>query len=69
MAKITKQTVELKPSRIRREPVRPDPISGPAAKAWLDPREWESWIVVMGVIAFAVGLTLLSVGIAEVTSY
>ena len=69
MAKITKQTVELKPSRIRREPVRSDPVAGPAAKAWLDPREWESWIVIIGVVAFAIGLTLLSIGIGEVTSH
>ena len=69
MTKISKKTVELKPSRIRREPVRADPAAGPAGKAWFDSSEWESWIVVVGVVAFALALTALSIGIGEVTSH
>ncbi|GAA4725152.1 hypothetical protein H9L13_00075 [Sphingomonas lutea] len=64
-----KPTVELKPSRIRREPRGVEVPTGPAAKAWFDPGEWESWIVIVGVIAFAIGLTALSIGIGEVTSH
>ena len=66
---MTKKTVELKESRIRREPVRSDAAAGPAGKAWFDSSEWESWIVVIGVVLFALGLTALSIGIGEVTSH
>lgn len=70
MTKPTKKpTVELKASRIRREPVRKDPVASPAAKAWFDSSEWESWVVIAGVITFAIALTLLSIGIGEVTSH
>ena len=63
-----KPTVELKPSRIRRDPVRPEPI-GPAAKAWWSSSEGETWIVVIGVVRFALAITALSFGIGEVTSH
>ena len=67
--KSAKQTVELKPSRIRREPARAAEPVGPAAKAWWQSSEWETWIVVVGVITFALAITLLSIGISEVTSH
>ena len=66
-----KQTVELeqtpRPSRIRREPVRADEAAGPVSKFW-NPSEWETWVVVVGVILFALALTALSIGVSEVTS-
>ena len=64
-----KQTVELKPSRIRRDPVRASAAEGPAAKARWDPSERETWIVVIGVVLFALAITALSIGISEVTSH
>ena len=67
--KPAKPTVELKPSRIRREPVRAAEPTGPAAKAWWNPSERETWIVVVGVVLFAIALTALSIGIGEVTSH
>ena len=66
--KPVKPTVELKPSRIRREPARAEPI-GPAAKAWWQSSEGETWIVVIGVVMFALAITALSIGIGEVTSH
>ena len=69
MSKVTKKTVELKPSKIRRDPIRTAEPTGPVGKAWFDSSEWESWIVVIGVVLFALALTALSIGIGEVTSH
>ena len=69
MSKPAKKAVELKPSKIRRDPVRTDPAAGPTGKAWFDSSEWEAWIVVVGVVLFALALTALSIGISEVTSH
>ena len=62
-----KKTVELAPSRIRRDPVRAAAPEG--AKNYWDPAEWETWVVVVGVVLFALALTALSIGIGEVTSH
>lgn len=51
------------PSRIRKEAPRIE------HEAWWRSREWETRLSVAGVILFAIAITLLSVGIAEVTSY
>ncbi len=56
-----KATVELSPSRIRRDPVRKENEA-----LWLS-REWENRLAVTGIVLFAIGLTLLWIGIAEVT--
>lgn len=69
VSKIAKKTVELKPSKIRRDPVRTNAADGPTGKAWFNASEWESWIVVAGVVLFALALTALSIGIGEVTSH
>jgi hypothetical protein len=62
-----KKSVELAPSRIRRDPVR---APGPdAAKNYWDPAQWETWVVVAGVVLFALALTFLSVGFSEITSH
>ena len=68
---VKKQTVELqpgaRPSRIRREPVRADAPAGPVSKFWT-PSEWESWVVVVGTILFALALSALSIGVSAITS-
>lgn len=69
MSKPSKKTVELKPSRIRRDPVRANASEGPAAKARWDPSERETWIVAIGVLLFALAITALSFGISEVTNH
>ena len=68
MSKAEKKTVELQPSRIRRDPVRVDVPTGPAAKAQFDPRERETWVVVIGVVLFAVALTIIIFGFSDVTN-
>ena len=66
---LKKQTVELKASRIRRDPVRSAATESPTGKAWFNSSEWESWVVVIGVVLFALALTALSIGVGEVTSH
>lgn len=61
-----KKAVELRPSRIRRDPV-PAAKPGPAKGYW-DPSEWETWVVVIGVTAFAVAIAIITVGISDFTS-
>ena len=60
-SKIAKKSVELQSSRIRREPVKEDKDF-----FWVS-REWENRVAVVGIILFAVALTLLTIGVAEVT--
>jgi hypothetical protein len=62
-----KPTVELRQSRIRRDPV---PLQKPAeaAKTYWDPSEWDTWVVVVGVLAFAVALSIAWIGISDITS-
>ena len=66
LSKPGKTTVELRPSRIRRDPVR---AAEPAApKAYWDPSEWETWAVVVGVSLFALAITALSIGFGAITN-
>ncbi|MEO7188322.1 MAG: hypothetical protein ABIW58_07970 [Sphingomicrobium sp.] len=63
-----KKTVELsspQPSRIRRDPpLREEKLK--SVRAY--PTERETWTVVIGVIAFAIALTLIIFGISDVTN-
>ena len=63
-----KTTVELRASRIRRDPVRAEDPAGPAKKAYWDPSEWETWVVVVGVVLFALALSALVIGVSEITN-
>jgi hypothetical protein len=61
-----KKTVELRPSRIRRDP----PPAAPTEKAVRPyPTEREVWIVAIGVILFALAISALMVGISDITSH
>jgi hypothetical protein len=57
-----KSTVEMRPSRIRREPVSSDK---PLTLVTLAARshEWEIGIAIVGVILFAIGINALWLGI------
>ena len=55
--------VQPRASRIRREPVREE-----RDLVWRS-REWEIRFAIIGMVLFALAITLLSVGIGEVTSH
>jgi hypothetical protein len=54
-------SVELRPSRIRREP------PAPAVRKELNPvpTEREAWVVAIGVVAFALALAIIIVGFSD----
>jgi hypothetical protein len=61
-----KPSVELRPSRIRRDP--------PALPARLDKaalpdlEERETWLVVVGVILFGLAFMIITIGFSDITS-
>lgn len=74
MSKPAKSKVDLpaaatRPSRIRRDPVR-TPAPADAAKASrVDPSEWETWVVALGVLMFALAISIVTIGISEISSW
>ena len=58
-----RETVPLRPSRIRRDPARLEKLE-------LKPMspEREAWIVVIGVVLFAAAIAALVLGVSEITS-
>jgi hypothetical protein len=63
---LRKDTVEAKPSRIRREPV---PAEKPASldKVLWQSREWEIGLAIAGMILFAIAISSLSIGLSAIT--
>lgn len=60
-----KKSVELRPSRIRRDP----PARVPEKKVRAYPTtERDAWIVVVGVVLFALAISALTIGISAITS-
>ena len=75
-SKIRRKTVKLgppgaRPSRIRRDPVALSETPKEPGKriTYWDPSTWDTWVVVTGVIFFAVALTIITFGISEFTSH
>jgi hypothetical protein len=64
-SKIRRRPVELRPSRIRREPPAPARIQK-QVNAY--PTEREVWVVVIGVILFGIAITALAFDISYMTS-
>ena len=62
-------TVELRPSRIRRDPERADKPAGQANNAWWESREWEIKLAVIGIIFFALAINAVVFDIGEVLSH
>ena len=60
------QEPQPRPSRIRRDPV-PALKPGDPQLRWFS-SEQETWIVVIGVVLFALAFAALSIGISQVTS-
>ena len=64
-----KQTVELRQSRIRRDPpARVEKPAAPRNQLRWDPSERETWIVVIGIILFAAAIFAVTLGISDITS-
>ena len=63
--KPSRTTVELRPSRIRREPP-PPPEKPKELKAY--PTERESWAVAIGVLLFGIAITIIIIAVSEYTS-
>jgi hypothetical protein len=62
---LRRPTVELgqaRPSRIRRDPV---PAASPRKAAQAYPSEREAWVVVIGVVLFALAITVVMVGFSN----
>ncbi|HEX4800285.1 MAG TPA: hypothetical protein VFU91_03805 [Sphingomicrobium sp.] len=64
-SKIRRKPVAVRPSRIRRDPL---PVASPPKKINAYPTEREVWVVVIGVILFALALSALTFGISDVTA-
>lgn len=64
-SKIRRKPVAVRPSRIRRDPL---PVASPAKKPNAYPSEREVWVVVVGVIIFALALSALMFGISDITA-
>lgn len=62
-----KKTVELAPSRIRREPVRAAEPQRLDKVGWHTP-EWEIRLAIVGIVLFALAINAVSIGISAITS-
>ena len=63
--KLRKQTVELRPSRIRRDPV---PIAQTVVKkAPRMTREQEMWLAITGIVLFAMAIAVVTLGFSALT--
>jgi len=61
---IRRQPVALRPSRIRRDP----PAVAAQKTVQPYPTQREIWVVVIGVILFAIAITAVTFGISDVTA-
>jgi hypothetical protein len=70
--KPNKKTVELqqpvRPSRIRRDPVRADTPAADKLQRWHS-SEWEIGFALIGIVSFALALDVLAIAISELTSH
>ena len=64
-----KTAVELRPSRIRRDPIRVQENDRLATNAWWDSREWEIRLAIAGIIFFALALCALVIDIGHVLGF
>ena len=67
LSKPGKKTVELAPSRIRREPVRSEEELRLDKVRWHSP-EWEVRLAIIGIILFALAINAVTIGISVITS-
>jgi hypothetical protein len=60
---IRRKTVELRPSRIRREPPAPAPVK----QLRVDQEERELWTVAIGVVMFSIAIAIITMGFSAIT--
>ena len=60
-----KKAVELRPSRIRRDPVPAEKPADAAKKLQWQSGEREIWFAIIGIIAFAVAIDVIIVAVSE----
>ena len=67
LTKSGKSTVELQPSRIRREP---PPPSGEKINwaFWASDSDRDTWVVVVGIALFSIAFAIITIGISDFTS-
>ena len=64
-----KQSVELKPSRIRRDPVAIGKAAEPTTvTSYWHTTEGEAWIVGIGVVLFALAVAVITIGFSNFTA-
>lgn len=67
-----KKTVKIdqpaRPSRIRRDPVRSADADEAAKNAWWRTDEWEVKLAILGIIAFALAINVITVAISAYTN-
>ena len=66
MSKSDKPSVELTPSKIRRDP---PPRAGKTLVEYAREREGEGWAVAIGILAFALSITFLILWVSDYTSH
>jgi hypothetical protein len=68
MSRLGKKSVELnaqaRPSRIRRDPVRAEEPKTVVGKIDFNSREWEIGLAIAGMVAFALALNIIWIGIS-----
>jgi hypothetical protein len=64
-----RKTVELRPSRIRREPAPADKPLSLVGKVDWNSREWEIRLALIGMVLFALALSAAVIDIGELLSY
>jgi hypothetical protein len=64
-----RKTVELRPSRIRRDPGPADKPLSLVAKVDWNSREWEIRLALIGIVLFAIALSAAVIDVGEVLSH
>ena len=70
IAKKAKPTVELRPSRIRREPVNPiGARPSLVSRIQWDSREWEIRLAIGGIVFFSLAISAVVIDLGELFSH
>lgn len=67
-SKPTKPTVELRPSRIRRDPVQVAKPADSGKDLWWRSNEWEIKLALIGIVAFALAINVIVVAVSAYTN-